>query len=376
MNGAVLDWLLDSDPSIRWQVYRDLLGDTKQAEHERLLVARTGWGAESLSHQAFSGKWGVEGLETALVPEAMPDAETRILLRELHRIDVDEVTGFMGVDETTVRLWETDPLDLEEPSTRRYMSFLGWMQSTLGTYNPKWISTTYTLLLLHHFGIDPSDPQVRGAVDLVAKKVSWDVGDGPRSFFDGETEPCINGMVTTIGAYFGHGVDGVVDRLLEEQLADGGWNCEAERGSVRSSFDSTICVLEGLLEYERNVGPSEHVAGARRRGEQYLLERRMFRRLSSGDVVDPAYTMFSFPPRWHYDVLRGLDYMRVALDSPDPMCAEAVELVESKRGGDGRWLQENTHPGFTYFPMDDGDGRPSRWNTLRALRVLAWYDPA
>ena len=161
-------------------------------------------------------------------------------------------------------------------------------------------------------------------------------------------------------------VDSIVARLLGEQLADGGWNCETENGSVRASFATTICVLEGLLEHERATGGSARALAARRRGQKYLLDRRLFRRLSTGEVVDPDW--------WHYDVLRALDYFRAAGDAPDPRLAEAVVMLRSKQQPDGTWLLEDTHPGAVHFSMEDGDGHPSRWNTLRALRVLNWYD--
>jgi hypothetical protein len=206
---------------------------------------------------------------------------------------------------------------------------------------------------------------------LVRDNSKWD--EGGQAFFDGEVEPCINGMTVAIGAYFDQKVDVIVDRLLGERLADGGWNCEAERGSTRSSFHTTICVLEGLLEYERRNGASTELTAARSAGEEYVLERRMMHRLSDGEIVDHDWTLFSFPPRWHYDVLRGLDYLRSAGAEPDERCAEAIELVESKRGGDGLWPLENTHPGRVHFMMEEGDGKPSRWNTLRAMRVLDWH---
>ena len=191
-------------------------------------------------------------------------------------------------------------------------------------------------------------------------------------------EPCINGQVGAVGAYFGQDVRGIVDRLLAEQLPDGGWNCEAANGSTRSSFNTTICVLEALLEHERAVGASPEVSGARLRGQEYLLERRMFRRLSTGEVIndrkgDTTWTRFAFPTWWHYDVLRGLEYLRRAGVVPDERVAEAIDLVASKRDGDGRWPLENRHAGEMPVEMDEGEGRPSRWNTLRALRVLNWY---
>lgn len=163
-------------------------------------------------------------------------------------------------------------------------------------------------------------------------------------------------------------------RLLDDQLDDGGWNCWTEHGSTRSSFDSTINVLEGLLAHERVGRDTPQVTAARRRGEEYLLERSLFRRRSTGEVVLPRYLAFSFPPRWHYDVLRALDHFRDAGATPDERMGEAVALVRDRRQPDGTWLLENTHPGAVHFRLEDGDGRPSRWNTLRALRVLRWYE--
>jgi len=227
---------------------------------------------------------------------------------------------------------------------------------------------------LQAFGLDPSSAGARHAVRLVREHCRWEHDGEP--FFAGEVEPCINGRAVAIGAYFGEEVSGIVNRLLGEQMSDGGWNCEQERGSTRGSFNSTIEVLDGLLEYERAHGPAPEVRAARLRGQEYLLERRMLRRLSTGEVIDPAWTKFSYPTYWHYDVLRGLDYFRAAGAAPDERVAEAIDLVESKRDADGRWPLENAHPGRLHFAMDEGEGRPSRWNTLRAMRVLRWYHQA
>ena len=235
-----------------------------------------------------------------------------------------------------------------------------------------WISTLPTLQLLCDFGVDPSDDRVRRAVALVRDRCRWEHAGQP--FFSGEVEPCINGRTVTLGTYFGQNVDGVVARLLGEQLEDGGWNCEMENGSVRSSFATTINVLEGLLAHERATGGSAESIAVRRRGEEYLLERKLMRRKSTGEVVDPAWLQFSFPARWHYDVLRALDYFRGAGDAPDSRVEEAIALVRSKQRNDGTWLLENTHPGKVHFALEDGDNRPSRWNTLRARRVLDWYE--
>jgi hypothetical protein len=308
----VLDWLLDSDPSIRWQALRDLVHAPAQVvAAERARVATEGWGARLLALQGDDGTWA----GGACFP-----AE-------------------------------------------------GWERAHEGQ---PWTSTLPTLQLLDDFGIDPGNERVRRAIALVRDHCRWEHAGQP--FFSGEVEPCINGRTVTLGVYFGQDVAGIVARLLGEQLEDGGWNCEVENGSVVSSFATTINVLEGLLAHERASGGSAESIAARRRGEEYLLERKLFRRKSTGEIVDPAWLQFSFPVRWQYDVLRALEYFRSVGDAPDARLDEAIGLLRSKRQGDGAWLLENTHPGKIHFALEDGDGRPSRWNTLRALRVLAWYD--
>ena len=297
-----MDWLLDSDPSIRWQLLRD------PAERKR--IATEGWGAQLLGLRGEDGFWA----GGALFPAN----------------------------------WKFDRNE-----------------------GQPWTATEPTLTLLRLMGIDPDTETVRDTIAKVRNNCRWEHAGEP--FFAGETEPCINGRAVALGAYFGENVDGIVTRLVGEQLEDGGWNCEAENGSVRSSFDTTINVLEGLLLYER-AGGAVDVAEARRRGDEYLLERKLFRRKSTGEVVKPSYLEFSFPNYWHYDVLRGLDYFREADGRPDPRMDEAIELVRSKRRPDSTWLLENTHRGKVHFQLEDGDGRPSRWNTLRAQRVLSWYE--
>ncbi len=254
-----------------------------------------------------------------------------------------------------------------------------------GTPAPEWISLL-ALLLLRDMGLDASSEEARTAIGLVRNNATWH-SRGPwhgTPLFAGEVEPCINGRVLMVGSYFGVDVTGIVEGLLGEQMADGGWNCEQENGSTRGSFHTTINVLEGLLEHARASGGSAEVTAALERGQEYLLERRMLRRLSSGELIDPAFTLFSFPTGWHYDALRGLDYLRAAGVTPDARVAEAIDLVRSNRDADGRWPLENPHESEMVnartrdldFGMDEREGRPSHWNTLRAMRVLDWYGRA
>jgi hypothetical protein len=296
----VIDWLLDSDPAIRWQVMGDLTDAAPAAiAAERARVAHAGLGAAILAAQDPDGSW------------------------------------------------------------RRAKA-------------PDWLPTLYTALLLRSTGVDPADPVVASAVTRLANGFRWDEQLGGKPFFEGETEPCINGGTLALGGYFGRPADSLAQRLLGEQLDDGGWNCKAPR-SARSSFHSTICVLEGLLAYQRAVGSAPEVVAARLRGEAYLLERFLFRRRSTGAVVDPSFLRFSFPPRCYYDVLRGLDHLRAAAVTPDERVAEAVALVTDRRQPDGTWLLEGTHHHSVAVGLDETVGEPSRWNTLRALRVLGWF---
>jgi hypothetical protein len=329
----VISWLLRGDPAVRWQVMRDLddaAGNLVAAERAR--VAGEGWGARLLALQQPHGQW------------------------------------------------PSGPPTFSSAAAQEWWLSLG--PARQGTLMPAWTSTTWSMVLLRAFGLDQDGAAARHAVRLVRDNVQWEHDAEP--FFAGEVEPCINGRVVALGAYFGVHVAPVVERLLGEQMPDGGWNCEQENGSTRGSFHTTIDVLEGLLEYERATGTAPDVTRARLRGQEYLLQRRMFRRLSTGQPIgtdrktnDPAaWTRFSYPPFWHYDVLRGLDYLRAAAVTPDERVTEAIGLVRSKRAADGRWPLENPHPGELHFAIDDGEGRPSRWNTLRALRVLRWYESA
>lgn len=300
----VIAWLLEGDPSIRWQTLRDLTSaSSDDIATQRALVATTGWGAKLLALQDPDGKWGG------------------------------------------------------------------------GHYGPKWVSTTYTLRLLHYLGLEPSHRAAQQAMDRLFEGA--ELYDGGVGFFVSiEAETCVTGMTLSLASYFG-GFDGfrkpMAEWLLSQQLDDGGWNCMTRLGSVRSSFNTTILVLEGLLEFERTrpVGLIREIRRARRRGEDYLLDRHLMRSLSTGEIIKPSWTRFSFPPRWHYDVLRGLDYLQTAGVRPDGRSEEALDLVLSKRTKDGRWKLQNHHSGREHFKMET-TGQPSRWNTMRALRVLRW----
>jgi len=318
----VLEWLLTGDPAIRWQVMRDLLGSpAEEVAAERARVQTEGWGAALLACQDPDGRWAAG----ACFP-----------------------SDYRG-----------------------------------GEPGQPWTSTMHVLQTLMLLGLDPTSGPAQRTIPLVAENCRWE-HEGQR-YFDGEVEPCINGRTVAAGLYFGADVDSIVERLLGERLDDGGWNCEAEFGSVRSSFHSTIDVLDGLLAYEQRLGPGVAASGegrtpqlgdaareARLAGEEYLLERKLFRRKSTGEVADPAFLDFAFPYYWVYDVLRALDYFRGSGRTPDPRMAEPVRIVADKQQPDGRWLLDAVHPGRVHFHMEQA-GEPSRWNTLRALRVIDWW---
>lgn len=317
-----IDWLLDSDPAIRWQAMRDLTDAAPSAiAADRARVIREGLGSAILAKQESDGSWRREGA-------------------------------------------------------------------------PTWLTTLFTLLLLRSTGADSANAAVAKAITRVQSNLRWDcapgnwdlrpIKDSANPFFEGEVEPCINGGVLTLGGYFGHPNEKLAHRLLGEQLADGGWNCDAPK-SNRSSFHTTICVLEGLLEYERALSDSSsdnrvhvnEIAAARHCAEEYFLIRSLFRRRSTGEVANPEFFELAFPPRYHYDVLRALDYFRAAglhtKTRPDPRLRAAIQLLESKRGAGGAWLLDNSYGEALALPLTETVGQPSRWNTLRALRVLRWY---
>jgi len=315
---SVSDWLLDSDPAIRWQVLRDLLGTPEeQWSAERALVADFGWGARLLSLEDTDGQWA----GAAFVPA------------DCTREEWDQV-------------------------------------------GQPWTATAFTLDQLREFGLDPSSEAARWAVRRIGENSRWEEGNQP--FWEGEVEECINGRTVASGAYYGVDVAPIVERLLTEQLADGGWNCERANGSERSSFHTTINVLEGLLGFERATGGTPASRAARIRGEEFLLVRDLCRRLSTGKPADARFLLFTNPTRWRYDVLRRLDYFRDAAvltgSPPDLRLGDAIDHLRSRRRPDGTWPLDRRDPGRVWFDVDEGPGEPSRWVTLRALRVLSWWD--
>ncbi len=320
---SAIKWLLDSDPSIRWQVMRDL-SDASEEEiaAERIKIATRGWGAALLATQSENGTW---------------------------------------------------------PGSTRFPE-----ESTLSA-----------LLLLHDMGIEPANQQVMLAVSRVRENVRWLMNisrdelpkDEDRSwwhkpFFEGEVEPCINGRVVTVGAYFGVDMHPLIDRLLGQQMKDGGWNCDQEVGSTRGSFHTTINVLEGLLEFERVTGGSPDLKKAIALGQEYLLARHLFKRLTTGEPIEhdgkggPVWTQFSYPSGWRYDILRCLDYLHKAGVKPDPRISEAIKIVASMCDGNGIWARGIVHSDEAISEPGVEEGSPSRWNTLRAMRVLRWFEQA
>lgn len=306
-----VEWLLSSDPAVAWQALRDLTSaSAEEIASRRACLSREGIGAEILKLQRADGSWHRDGV-------------------------------------------------------------------------PVWRSTLFTMQLLRATGIDPAERAIEAAISRLETGLRWnnqggrwdlrppETGGG--SFFAGEVEPCINGGVLAVGAYFGRPCEQLMRRLIGEQLEDGGWNCEAPKSS-RSSFHTTICVLEGLLEYERAVGPAPEILSSRQRGEEYLLERALIRRLSTGEIVNPEFLELAFPPGYRYDILRALDYFRATGSHPDVRIAEAVSILRSKRRVDGLWPLDAKFDGAVAVTLNELVHGPSRWNTLRAFRVLRWHD--
>ena len=311
---STIEWLLEGDPSVRCHTLRDLVGAADAVvATERAKIAREGWGARLLGEQGADGR------------------------------------------------------------------FAGGKSADGGLYVPKWTSTTYTMLALRDFGLDPADAQAKRACKLLLDeglRQDGGVGYGARFAQARRGETCVTGMVLSILSYFGYDdarVDAIAAHLLEEQMPDGGWNCRRFRGDTHSSVHTTISVLEGLRMYERRARKLRVVKAAQRRGREFLLVHRLFRSHRTGAIIKPELLRFVFPPRWHYDVLRALDHFQSVQDPRDERLVEALELVRERRGADGRWALQHRYAGKTYFDLER-IGAPSRWNTLRALRVLRWWD--
>ncbi|WAC65542.1 hypothetical protein OVA14_09290 [Agrococcus sp. SL85] len=307
----VIDWLMEGDPAIRWQVMQDLLeADRAEVAAERARVALEGWGAQLLAARDPGGLWAGGTFFPA-----------------------------------------TEPTSPKQP----------------------WTATHPVLVELRLLGLDPESHEARAAIADARRLARWEHDGQP--FLEGEVEPCINAALVSNAVHFGERVDGVVERLLGEQMADGGWNCEQEQGSTRGSFDTTIAVVEALLAQERRLeregGDDRRLRLARERGEAYLLERGLLRRRSTGEVIDEDYLRLAAPPRWHYDVLRALEHLRDAGYEPDDRMREALDVVRGKRRDDGTWPLDVRWGGDAWVEYGTV-GEPNRWITMRALRVLRW----
>lgn len=316
---ALLNWLLDSDPALKWQVERDLAGaPPEQWERTRARVRTEGFGAGLLARQDPDGQW-------AGGPYFPADFD-------FHGPEAAEDAG--------------------QP----------------------WTATTWSLNALREWGLDAA--ALAGTAEKLAASSRWEYRDLP--YWGGEVDCCINAFTLANGAWLGADVAGIAQWFVERQLPDGGWNCEWVDGSTRSSVHSTINSLKGLLYYEAATGGSEELRSVRHRGGEYLLERRLLYRKSTGEPVAPWVARQAYPFRWFYSALNALDYFRAAAlhdgASPDSRLADAIERLRSARQEDGTWVQERRHPGRVWFEVDVPAGEPSKWVTFHATRVLDWWD--
>jgi hypothetical protein len=320
-SAALLDWLLDSDPALRWQIERDLADALPEVwGATRARIATEGFGARLLALQDPDGQWA----GGAYFPS-----------------DFD----FQGPEAAE---------DAGQP----------------------WTATTWTLNTLRDWGLEAA--ALANTADLLAANSRWEYDDLP--YWGGEVDCCINAYTLANGVWLGADVSGIAQWFLDHRMADGGWNCEWVEGSTRSSFHSTLNSLDGLLYYEASTGGSDALRAARRAGEEYLLERRLLRSVSTGELVGPWVTRFVYPFRWFYSALHAAEYFRAAAlhdgITPDPRLADAIEVIRAARQPDGTWLQERRHPGRVWFEVDVPPGEPSKWLTLYGTRVLAWWDEA
>jgi hypothetical protein len=301
----IIEWLLKGDPSIRYQVHRDILGSPiRILQKERLAISKEGWGKKFLELQDASGMWD------------------------------------------------------------------------RGLYTPKWTSTFYTLQLMMQMGMD-INPQIETAMRLILDKGYFKDG-GINLWRLAYSETCVNGMFLAITSYFGLNddrINGLAKNLIKTQMADGGWNCRWPHGAKHSSMHTTISVLEGLWEFEKRITAEQKplIKMIRNKGIEFLLQHHLFRSHRTGRIIDPKMKRFSFPPRWHFDVMRGLDHLRECRHEKDERMAEGIDLIRSKQGQDGYWKLQQKYSGRVFFDMEES-GEPSRWNTLRALRILKWWE--
>ncbi|MBN9150535.1 MAG: squalene cyclase [Micrococcales bacterium] len=316
---STLDWMLDSDPALRWQVERDLALEPESVWGEtRRRVANEGFGAQLLAHQDADGQWAGG--------------------------------AFFPAD-----------FDFQGPEAQD------------GAGQP-YTATTWSLNALREWGVDAS--ALAGTAEKLAANSRWEYDNLP--YWGGEVDCCINAFTLANGLWLGADVGGLVDWFLEHQMADGGWNCEWVDGSTRSSYHSTLNSLKGLLAFDEATGGTSQSRSARHAGEEFLLARNLHRRLSTGKTVEHWATRFAYPFRSMYSVLNAADYFRAASlhdrTPPDRRMSEAIDIIRSAREPDGTWIQERRHPGRVWFEMDVPAGEPSRWLTFYATRVLNWWD--
>jgi len=318
-DSTVLEWMLDSDPALRWQVQRDLLDAPDEVwQATRARMATEGFGARLLALQDADGQWAGGAYFPA---------------------------GF----------------DFNGP------------EAAPGAGQP-WTATTWSLNSLRDWGLDAA--RLSGTAELLAANSHWEYDGLP--YWDGEVDCCINAYTLANGAWLGADVSALARWFVEHRMEDGGWNCDWVEGSTRSSFHSTLNSLRGLLYYEIATGGSPELRAARKGGERYLLERRLLYGKATGEPVFPSVTQFAYPFRWKYSALNAADYFRAASlhdgDAPDPAIADAIAVIRDARASDGRWLQQEKVPGRVWFDIDVPPGEPSPWLTFYGTRVLDWWD--
>jgi len=318
-DSTVLEWMLDSDPALRWQVQRDLLDAPDEVwQATRARMATEGFGARLLALQDADGQWAGGAYFPA---------------------------GF----------------DFNGP------------EAAPGAGQP-WTATTWSLNSLRDWGLDAA--RLSGTAELLAANSHWEYDGSP--YWDGEVDCCINAYTLANGAWLGADVSALARWFVEHRMEDGGWNCDWVEGSTRSSFHSTLNSLRGLLYYEIATGGSPELRAARKGGERYLLERRLLYGKATGEPVFPSVTQFAYPFRWKYSALNAADYFRAASlhdgDAPDPAIADAIAVIRDARASDGRWLQQEKVPGRVWFDIDVPPGEPSPWLTFYGTRVLDWWD--